>query len=159
MRCIPQLWPSRVAQGVKNPPAMQETQQMRVQSPGQEDPLEKDMATHSSILAWRIPWTMEPGGLQSIGSQRVGHNWKICFILILYTLILLRFGIIFCKCVPKLYLKLSEKKKTLHFFFLAFLVTSFLDYNIISLKMLNFAFAKLKSVESTDGEPIFFQLW
>ena len=42
--------------------------------PGQEDPLEKGMATHSSILAWRIPWTEEPGGLQSMGSQRVGHD-------------------------------------------------------------------------------------
>ena len=50
---------------------MQETQ---VQSLGQEDPLEKEMATHSSILAWRIPWTEEPGGLQSTGSQRVGHD-------------------------------------------------------------------------------------
>ena len=56
---------------VKNPPAKQETQ---VQSLDQEDPLEKEMATHSSILAWRIPWTEEPGRLQSIGSQRVGHN-------------------------------------------------------------------------------------
>ena len=54
---------------VKNPPAMQETQ---VQSLSREDFLEKDMATHSRILAWRIPWTEEPGGLQSIGSQRVG---------------------------------------------------------------------------------------
>ena len=43
--------------------------------PGQEDPLEKEMATHSSILAWRIPWTEEPGRLQSMGSQRVGHDW------------------------------------------------------------------------------------
>ena len=51
---------------VKNLPAMQETQ---VQSLGQEDPLEKGMATHSSILAWRIPWTEEPGGLQSMGSK------------------------------------------------------------------------------------------
>ena len=42
---------------------------------GREDPLEKGMATHSSILAWRIPWTEEPGGLQSMGSQRIGHNW------------------------------------------------------------------------------------
>ena len=57
-----------VAQSVKNP-AMQETW---VQSQGWEDPLEKEMATHSSILAWRIPWTEEPGGLQSMGSQRVG---------------------------------------------------------------------------------------
>ena len=51
---------------------MQETQ---VQPLGQEDPLEKGMATHSSILAWRILWTEEPGGLQSIGLQRVRHNW------------------------------------------------------------------------------------
>ena len=56
---------------VKNPPAMQETQ---VQFLGQEDPVEKGMATHSSILAWEIPWTKEPGGLQSIESQRVKHN-------------------------------------------------------------------------------------
>ena len=56
---------------VKNLPAMQETQ---VQSLGWEDSLEKGMAIHSSILAWRIPWTEEPGGLQSMGSQRVGHN-------------------------------------------------------------------------------------
>ena len=46
----------------------------RVQSLGQEDPLEKEMATHSSILAWKIPWTEEPGRLQSMGLQRVGHN-------------------------------------------------------------------------------------
>jgi len=57
---------------VKNLPAMQETQ---VWSPGWEDPLEKGMATHSSILAWRIPWTKEPGGLQSMRLQRAGHNW------------------------------------------------------------------------------------
>ena len=62
---------SLVAQRVKLLPAMQETQ---VQSLGQEDPPEKEMATHSSILAWRIPWTEEPGGLQSMGLQRVGHN-------------------------------------------------------------------------------------
>ena len=57
---------------VKNLPAMQETQ---VQSLGQENPLEKGMATHSSILAWRIPWTDKPGGLQSMGSQRVRQDW------------------------------------------------------------------------------------
>ena len=57
-----------MAQAVKNPPAMQETQ---VRSLGQEDPLEKGIATYSSILAWRIPWTEEPGGLQSMGLQRV----------------------------------------------------------------------------------------
>ena len=50
-------------------------QKTRVHSLGQEDPLEKGMAIHSSILAWRIPWTEEPGGLQFVGSQRVGHNW------------------------------------------------------------------------------------
>ena len=60
-----------VAQRAKNPPAMQET---RIQSLGWEDPLEKGMATHCSILAWRIPWTEEPGGLQSMESQRVGHD-------------------------------------------------------------------------------------
>ena len=60
-----------MAQMVKNLPAMQENQ---VQSLGQEDPLEKGRATHSSILAWRVPWTEEPGGLQSMRSQRVGHD-------------------------------------------------------------------------------------
>ena len=62
---------SLVAQTVKRLPAMWETQ---VQSLGREDPLEKEMAAHSSILAWKIPWTEEPGRLQSMGSQRVGHN-------------------------------------------------------------------------------------
>ena len=56
---------------VKNPTAMQETQ---VRSLGQDDPLEEGMATHSSILAWKIPWTEEPGGLQSMVSRRVGHD-------------------------------------------------------------------------------------
>ena len=63
---------SLVAQMVKNLPAMQETQ---VWSLDQEDPLEEGMATHSSILAWRIPWTEELGWLQSMGSQGVGHDW------------------------------------------------------------------------------------
>ena len=62
---------SLVAQRLKCLPAMQE---MWVQSLGREDPLEKEMATHSTILAWRIPWTEEPGGLQSMGSQRVRHD-------------------------------------------------------------------------------------
>ena len=62
----------QVAQMVKNLPAMQETW---VQSLLQEDLLDKGMATNSSILAWRIPWKEEPAGLQSMGSQRVGHNW------------------------------------------------------------------------------------
>ena len=62
---------------VKNCLPMQETQETqgtRVQSLGQEDPLEKEMATHSSILAWKIPWTEELGALQCIGSLRVGHD-------------------------------------------------------------------------------------
>ena len=62
---------SLVAQKVKNLPAMQET---RVRSLGEKDPLEKGMAMHSSILAYRNPWTEEPGGLWSLGSQRVGHD-------------------------------------------------------------------------------------
>ena len=62
---------SLLAQTVKNLPAMREPQ---VQSLRQEDPLEKEMATHSSILAWRIPWTEEPDELPSKGSQRAGHN-------------------------------------------------------------------------------------
>ena len=63
---------SLVAQRLKHLPPMRET---RVRSLAWEDPLEKEMATHSSILALRIPWTEEPGGLQSAGSQRVGHDW------------------------------------------------------------------------------------
>ena len=59
---------------VKNLPAMQELQEPRVRSLGQEDPLEEGMTIHSSILAWRIPWTEEPGGLQYIGSERVRHD-------------------------------------------------------------------------------------
>ena len=58
---------------VKNLPVVQETQ---VRSLGREDPLEKEMATHSSIPVWKNPWTEEPGGLQSMGSQRVGHDWR-----------------------------------------------------------------------------------
>ena len=61
-------WASLMAQMVKNQPAMQETQIWS---------LEKGMATHSSTLAWRIPWTKEPGGLQSMGSQRIGHYWAV----------------------------------------------------------------------------------
>ena len=65
-------WDSLVAQMVKNLPAMWETQ---VQSLGWEDPLEKEIATHSSILAWKISWIEEPGGLQSTGLQRVRHDF------------------------------------------------------------------------------------
>ena len=60
-----------MAQMVKNMPSMQETW---VRSLGQEDPLEKEMVPHSGILAWKIPWTREPGGLQSMGSHRVRHD-------------------------------------------------------------------------------------
>ena len=60
-----------MAQTVKKLPAMQEMRERRVRFLGQKDPLEQEMATHSRILAWRIPWTEEPGGLQSTGSQRV----------------------------------------------------------------------------------------
>jgi len=63
-----------MAQWVKNPPATQETQEMRVRFLGWEDPLEKGMTIYSSILAWRIPWIKEPIGLQSKGSQRVEHD-------------------------------------------------------------------------------------
>ena len=63
-----------MAQQVKDMPAMEETKETWVQSLGQEDPLEKEMATHSSILAWKIPWTEEPGRLQSIGLQRAEHD-------------------------------------------------------------------------------------
>ena len=59
---------------VKNLPTRQETKEMRVRSLGWEDPLEEEMAPHSSILAWEIPWAEEPGGLQSLGLPRVGHN-------------------------------------------------------------------------------------
>ena len=64
-------WASLVAQSVKNLPAVQKT---RVRSLSWEDPLEKEMATHSSIFAWKISWTEEPGGLQSMGLQRVGYD-------------------------------------------------------------------------------------
>ena len=67
------MFKSLVAQMVKCLPAVQETW---VQSLGWEDPLQKEMATHSSTLAWKIPWTEEPGRLQSMGSQRVGHDWE-----------------------------------------------------------------------------------
>ena len=68
---FPLSWASLVAQTVKRLPATQETQ---VRFLGWEEPLEKGMATHSSILAWRIPWTEEPSRLMTMGSQRVGHK-------------------------------------------------------------------------------------
>ena len=72
LHCLLYYWASLVAQMAKHLSVMQET---RVWYPHQEDPLKKEMATHSSILAWKIPWTEEPGGLQSMGSQRVRHDW------------------------------------------------------------------------------------
>ena len=71
-------WASLVAQMVKKLPAMQETW---VRSLGPEDPLEQGIATHSSILAWRIPWTEEPDGLQSMGLQKVGHDKGLMYTL------------------------------------------------------------------------------
>ena len=73
--CLAEVWiilrTSLVAQMVKHLSTMRET---RVRSLGQEDPLEKEMAIHSSTITWKIPWTEEPGRLQSMGSQRVGHD-------------------------------------------------------------------------------------
>ena len=67
-------WASLMAQQVKNLPAVKETWEAQVRSLGWEEPLKKEMATHSNILAWEIPGTEEPGRLQSMGSQRVGHD-------------------------------------------------------------------------------------
>ena len=69
----PEGFPAGLA--MKNLPAVQATEETPVQSLGQEDPLEEGMATHSSILAWEIPWTEVPGRLQFMESQRVEHNW------------------------------------------------------------------------------------
>ena len=71
VRLIATSWVYNVGQMVKNLPRRRET---RVRSLDQEDPLQKEMAAHFSIFAWEIPWTEEPGGLQSMGSQRVRHN-------------------------------------------------------------------------------------
>ena len=70
--CLPYTWGFPGGSVVRNPPGKRG---MRVGSLGQEDPLEKERATHSSIFAWKIPWTEELGGLQPTGSQRVGHKW------------------------------------------------------------------------------------
>ena len=82
-----------MAQVVKNLPAMQETQ---VQSLGQEDPLEKGMATHSSIHDWRIPWTEEPASLQSMRSRRVRHNWMTNTLIVDFTMLCLFVLITLC---------------------------------------------------------------
>ena len=86
---------SLVAQRVKHLPAMQET---CVRSLGQEDPLEKEMVTHSSILAWKIPWTGELGKLQCMRSQRVRHNWATSLSLFTFLCILATSSNIFCFC-------------------------------------------------------------
>ena len=70
------FWASLVVLKAKNLSAVQE---IRVRSRSQDDSVEKGMATHSGIFAWRIPWAEEPGGLQSMGSQRVGLDFKVCF--------------------------------------------------------------------------------
>ena len=80
------LWAYLMAQMVKSLPAIQET---RVQSLDQEDPLEKEMANHSSILAWKIPWMEDPGRLQSMGLQRVRHDW-VTSLLLHYTVFMIR---------------------------------------------------------------------
>ena len=105
-----------MAQTVKNLPAMWETQ---VRSLGWEDPLEKGMATHSSILAWRTPWIEEPGGLQFMGSQRVGHDWATNTLLLftrgiastLYVLITLIFKINMSTYYPHITDKEIEPQK------------------------------------------------
>ena len=119
---------SLVAETVKTLPAMQET---RVQSLGQEDPLEKGMATHSSILAWEIPWTEEPGGLQSSGWHRVGHDWATnCFTFMLSEtsiwsksmrdeLWFLRFGNVLWRTEFSFFIRLNKKisriRSVIHF--------------------------------------------
>ena len=76
VHCLCVCGASQVAQWVKNLPAVQEMQETWVWSLGWKDSLGKEMATYSSIFAWRIPWTEEPGRLQSMGSQGAGHNWS-----------------------------------------------------------------------------------
>ena len=81
-----------MAEQIKNPPAMQETQEMQVWSLGQKDPVEEEMATHSSIFAWKIPWMEESGGLQSIGSQRVRQSWATNAFIPIDALDLMKYG-------------------------------------------------------------------
>ena len=75
-------------------PPVQEVQETRVQSLSREDPLEEGMATHSNVLAWEIPWTEEPGGLQSLGPQRVGHTEQLIHLLVNITISLI-FSVLF----------------------------------------------------------------
>ena len=103
-------WASLVAHMVKNLPAMQET---RVRSLGGEDPLDKGTATHSSIHAWRIPWTEEPGGLQPMGSQRVGHDWVTNTYLLSYTFFVPRLTVYILKVFYILSSTWAEHKSNL----------------------------------------------
>ena len=101
---LARCWTSLVAQMVKNLPAMQETW---VRPLGWEDLLEKEMVTHSSILAWRIPWTEEPGGLQPMGLQRVRHDWvtntHMVLIATLSTCVLAQPKRLTCRCVGNVF--------------------------------------------------------
>ena len=90
-----------VTQTVKSLPAMRET---RVRSLGQEDPLEKEMATHSSIIAWKIPRTEDPGGLQSMGLQRVGHDWATSLSLLSLSMFSRLFQVIACISISFLFI-------------------------------------------------------
>ena len=113
-----------VAQRLKHLPPMRET---RVQFLGREDPLEKEMAIHSSILAWRIPWTEEPGGLQSMVLQRVGHDWVT-----LLTYLLIPCFLEVQKSLPVIF-SLRLKRKSFEIFFvlikiIIYLVSSFITY-------------------------------
>ena len=102
------FWASLVAQMVKCLPAVWET---RVQALGWEDPLEKEMATHSSTFAWKIPWTEEPSRLQSMGWQRVGHNWATS-LQELFGIVCLSYTLNWQNVVCPSYLnKAGEKKK------------------------------------------------
>ena len=101
-----------MSQLVKSLPAMWETQ---VQSLGGEDPLEKEMATHSSILVWEIPWTEEPGGLQSIRSQRVRHKWVTNTFTFLYTFLDFLVLIVKYKCSIFFFQKFLTIPDTLHY--------------------------------------------
>ena len=124
---------SLVAQTVKHLPKMRE---IRIQSLGQKDPLEKEMATHSSTLAWKIPRTEEPGGLQTMGSQRVGHDWVTSFSLFSLSLLLKDTEIqskssdVFLVCI---FMKFSVAFKILqpHCFFFLLLFHSIMNFGLL----------------------------
>ena len=107
------IWASLVAQMVKNSPAMQETW---VWFLGQEDALKKQKATHSSIFAWRIPWTEEFGRLQFTGSQRVRHDWTTNTYIFLFSLCLYIYKIVRASLIAQLVKNLSAMQETLFWF-------------------------------------------